>query len=256
MIKSGWVPSASACQKKKRGCLFFFIALYSCCFFWVEEGWMLFQLLPLPEVLWNRTPAALCFIGAKSPGEPEFVSHVSRKDYPSKVQIDLERAPTSQVHRFPHFPYWAVKKPRKHVNYRQRKPSKPAGEASSLGSCLTSLTAKVLLRNLSITVWVIFFPVEKFAVRNFQPALLCAATAAPNGKAKMAQRASHREGAGPWETWHCSRSAVLAATTQPRMHFRNVRCSLQNYVCVFTLVWPPKQRVCLARDFKGFCATL
>ncbi|KAF2983762.1 hypothetical protein EK904_010543 [Melospiza melodia maxima] len=62
---------------------------------------------------------------------------------------------------------------------------------------------------------------EKFAVRNFQPALLCAATAAPNKKAKMAQRASHREGAGPWEPWHDSRSAVLAATTQARMHFRN-----------------------------------
>lgn len=101
-----------------------------------------------------------------------------------------------------------------------------------------------------------FFPVEKFAVRNFQPSLLCSATAAPNGKAKMAQRASHREGAGPWEPWHDSRSAVLDATTQPQMHFRNVRCSLQNYVCLFTLAWPPKQCVCLARDFKGFCTTL
>jgi len=42
---------------------------------------------------------------------------------------------------------------------------------------------------------------EKFSDRNFQPAPLCLATTAPNEKGKKAQRASHREGAGPCESW-------------------------------------------------------
>lgn len=87
MIKSQWVPSANASQKRKTGCLFFLRAPYPCCCFWVEEGCMLFLLLALLKVLWNRRPTALCFIGVKSPGEPELVSHISRKDYPSKVEM-------------------------------------------------------------------------------------------------------------------------------------------------------------------------
>lgn len=69
----------------------------------------------------------------------------------------------------------------------EREPSKPAGEAGSLGSRLAAVRANVLPRNLSIS-WgfVLFFPTAKLSVRYFQPDLLCVATAAPNEKSKKA----------------------------------------------------------------------
>lgn len=153
-----------------------------------------------------------------------------------KWQWDLEPTPPSQVHRFPHFSIELSRSPESMRAADRESQASLQGKQAAWDPAWLLSQPMCYSETCQLQFGLFFFPVEKFAVRNFQPALLCAATAAPNEEAKMAQRASHREGAGPWEPWHDCRSAVLAATIQARMHFRNVRCSLQNYVCIFTLV--------------------
>lgn len=192
---------------------------------------MLFLLLALPEVLWNRRLTALSFHW--SLGEPKLLSHISGR-LSIQSGITMETWVWSQPHLSGSQAPWPMVASLLSCQEAQKacrllpEEAKWACRGSRQlgippGFCHSQCAAQKSV-NYSLGFW----PMEKFSVRNFQPALLCGATAAPNEKGKMAQRFSHREGAGPWETWHYDRSAVLAATAQPRIHFQNVRYSLQN----------------------------
>lgn len=221
-----------ASQKGKRGCLFFFRAPYPCCCCWAGEGWMLFLLLALPEVLWNRRPTtALSFIGALenqnfSPTFLEKPIH-PKWDYSGNVGLILGpplRFPGSLTHGS--FPVELSISPESMQTADRESQVSLQGKQAAWDS--TWLLSQPMCCSETCQLQGFFSSQWRNFLSEISGQLCSMLLLLLQMKKPKAQRASHREGAGPWETWHYGRSAVLAATTQPQIHFQNVRYSLQN----------------------------
>lgn len=210
-----------------RGRLLSLVTPYHCCWFWAGEWQMLFLLLSSSPVLWKRRQSSQSSEHRRTRISPLLRKRLYKERKQWKCVFDP--GPTSQVSGFlTHgtFPRELTRSPE----------SMKAADRESQWSLQGKITAWDPASLLSETKhcsetcqlqFVIFPGEDTFHYRFLTSCALCCHHSS-RWECQKGQKDFWGGCIEPWEIWHYSRSAVLAATAQPWIQVWNVRYSLQN----------------------------